>query len=164
MLMTDSFGWTALHFSARNSSYDLVKLSADMGTDIHLQGMFGSNCLYIVALYGHLDLCETLIDKYNFDVHMADENGWMALHYSAGNDSYELLTCFIGMGFNIGLKNNFCRNSLHFAALSGHLNLCRTLLDKHKFNVDMAQNGGCTALHFSVENGSYELITYFVFC
>ena len=91
--MTDSFGWAALHCSARNVSYDLVKLFADMGTDIHLQGTFGRNCLHIVALYGHLDLCETLIDKYNSDVHMADENGWTALHYSAGNGSYKLRTC-----------------------------------------------------------------------
>ena len=162
VLMTDSFGWAALHCSARNGSYDLVTLFADMGTDIDVKDNLGRNCLHIAALYGHLNLCKTLIDKHNFDVHMADENGWTALHYSARNGSYELLTCFTGMGSNIGLKDNFGRNSLHFAALSGHLNLCRILLDKHKFNVDMADNGGCTALHFSAENGSYELITYFV--
>ena len=64
------------------------------------------------------------------------------------------------MGSNIGLNDNFDRNNLHFPALSGNLNLCRTLLDKHKFNVDMADNGGCTALHFSAKNSSYELISF----
>ena len=159
---TTNEGWTTLHFSARNGTYKLFKLFTDMGTNIDVKDNLGRNCLHIAALYGHLNLCKTLIDKHNFDVHMADENGWTALHYSARNGSYELLTCFTGMGSNIGLKDNFGRNSLHFAALSGHLNLCRILLDKHKFNVDMADNGGCTALHFSAENGSYELITYFV--
>ena len=45
--MTDSFGWAALHCSARNVSYDLVKLFADMGTDIHLQDTLGRNCLIL---------------------------------------------------------------------------------------------------------------------
>ena len=55
------------------------------------------------------------------------------------------------MRSNIGLKDNFDWNNLHFAALSGNLSLRRTLLDKRKFNVDMADNGGCTALHFSAK-------------
>ena len=45
--MTDSFGWAALHCSTRNGSYDLVKLFADMGTDIHLQDTLGRNCLIL---------------------------------------------------------------------------------------------------------------------
>ena len=45
--MTDSFGWAVFHCSARNSSYDLVKLFADMGTDIHLQDTLGRNCLIL---------------------------------------------------------------------------------------------------------------------
>ena len=162
VLMTDNDGCTALHHPARNGSYELITFFVDMETDINLEDKLGRNCLHIAALYGHLNLCKTLVDIHNFDVHLADNNGCTALHYSASSGSFELLTWLIGIGSNIDLKDNFGQNILHFAALSGHLNLCRTLLDKHKFNVDMADNGGCTALHFSTENGNYELITYFV--
>ena len=160
VLMTDNDGCTALHHSARNGSYELVTFFVDIGTDINLEDNLGRNCLHFAALYGHLNLCKILVDTHNFDVHFTDNNGCTALHYSACSGSYKLLRYFIDMGSNIGLKDNFDRNNLHFAALSGNLNLCRTLLDKHKLNVDMADNGGCTALHFSAKNGSYELISF----
>ena len=160
VLMTDNDGCTALHHSARNGSYELVIFFVDMETDINLEDKLGRNCLHIAALYGNLNLCKTPVDTHN--VHLSDNNGCAALHYSASSGSYELLTCFIAMGSNRDLKDNFGGSILHFAALSGHLNLCRTLLDKHTFNAGMKNNGGCTALQFSTENGNYELIKYFV--
>ena len=48
--MTDNDGWTAIHYSARNGSYELVTYFIDLGNDIHLKTNTGSNCLYIAAL------------------------------------------------------------------------------------------------------------------
>ena len=61
-------GGTALHYSARYDSYELVKLVADIGTDIHLKKNLGQNCLHIATAYKHLHLCKALIYKNNFDV------------------------------------------------------------------------------------------------
>ena len=135
-------GWTALHYSARNSSYELLKYFAATGTDIALQTSDGSNCLHIATLHGHLNLCGKLIDEHNFDVHMTDNDGWEALHYSARNGSYELLTYLNKIGIDFELKNNFGWNCLHIAALFGHLNLCKTRINKHNFYVHMKDNDG----------------------
>ena len=135
-------GWTALHYSARNSSYELLKYFADTGTDIALQTSDGSNCLHIATLHGHLNLCRKLIDEHNFDVHITDNDGWAALHYSARNGSYELLTYLNKIGIDFELKNNFGWNCLHIAALFGHLNLCKTRINKHNFYVHMKDNDG----------------------
>lgn len=35
--MPDNEGWTALHFSVRNGSYQLVAFSHDLGIDVHLK-------------------------------------------------------------------------------------------------------------------------------
>ena len=35
------------------------------------------------------------------------------------------------------------------------------LIDQHKILVNLADNDGWRALHISVKNGSYELLTYF---
>ena len=159
--VTDNEGWTALHFSAENGCYELFTYFADMGTDIiNLKTNQGQNCLHIAALNGHINLCKTLIDKYKFDVHMADNEGWEALHFSAKNGNYQLLTYFVAMGTNVLLKTNDGRNCLHIAALHGDLNLCKKLIDKHKFDFRVTDDGGWTALHFSAANGSYELFLY----
>ena len=159
--MADNDGWAALHFSVRNGSYELVNYFQGVGTDINLKTNDGKNCLHISALYGHLNLCKILIDKHNFNVHTADKDGWRAIHFSARSGCYKLLRYFIGMGSNIYVKTNDGSNCLHIAALSGHLDLCKTLIEKHKYDVNLADNDGWTALHFSARSGSDELLTYF---
>ena len=159
--MADNDGWTALHFSARNGSYELVNFFVDMGAAINLQTNDGKNCLHIAALYGHLNLSKALINEHEFDVHMTDNDGWRPIHFSARNGSYELLTYFVNMGANVNIKTNYGKNCLHIAALFGHFNLCKKFVDEHNFDVRLADNEGWTALHFSVRHGCDKLVTYF---
>ena len=51
-------------------------------------------------------------------------------------------------------KDNDGWTFLHIAALCGQLNLCKTLVEKYNSDVNLADNNGCTALHFSTRNGS----------
>ena len=154
-------GWTILHYAARNGSYELLKYFTDIGVDIDLKTNLGWNCLHIAAFYGHLNLCKKLIENHNFDVLVTDEDGWTALHHSARNGSYELVTYFAEMGTDIHVRNNSYWNCLHIAAFNGHLKLCQTLIEKHKFDVLMPNTYGWTALHCSAKSGSYELLSYF---
>ena len=158
--VTDNEGWAALHFSAENGCYELFRYFAALGTDINLKTNQDQTCLHIAALNGHIKLCKTLIDKYMFDVHVADNKGWTALHFSAKNGNYELFKYFAAMGTNVLLKTNDGRNCLHIAALHKHLDLCKRLIDKHKFDFRATDNGGWTALHFSATNGFYELFLH----
>ena len=160
--MANSNGRTALHFSAQNGSYELIKLFIDKGADIHLKTKTGNNCLHIAACNKHLNLCKALLDIYNFDVHMTNSEGWTALHFSAGIGNYELFQLFMDKGGDLDLKTKNEDSCLHIAAGNGHLNLCRTLLGMHKFDVDMTNNYGITSLHLSAGIGSYELIKLFI--
>ena len=65
------------------------------------------------------------------------------------------------MGADIYLKDNDGFNCLHYAALYGHLNLCKILVDKHNFDVHVVTNSGWTLLHCSVRSGGFELFLYF---
>ena len=159
--LPDKGGWAALHCSAKSGNYKLTSYFADMGTDIHLKTYSGSNCLHIAALAGHFNLCKVLIDKHKFDLHMTNIDGWAALHFSAQSSNYELVTYFADMGTDIHLKTNDGRNCLHIAACKGNLNLCKLLIDKHKFDLHMTDNDGWAALHFSAKSGNYELVSYF---
>ena len=159
--MIDNEGFSALHRSAQSGVYELVKFFADKGGDIHLKTKLGGDCLHIAAAYGHLNLCKTLIDKDNFDVDTADNQGFTALHRSAQSGSYEIVKLLTDRGADIYLKAKAEETCLHVAAAFGHLNLCETLINKHNFDVNMADNAGFTALHRSVQSGSYELVIFF---
>ena len=105
---------------------------------------------------GILIFARYLQKKYEFDKHMIDDEGWRALHCSARNGSLELVTYFTDLGSDIHLKTSVGWNCLHIAANYGHLNLCKELIEIHKFDRYMADNDGWTALHYPVRNGSYK--------
>ena len=90
-----------------------------------------------------------------------DQYGWTVLHFSARIGSYESFVYFSRLVTDIHLKTNFGCTCLHIAALHGHLNLCKALVQKHKFDVHMNDNDGWRALHHSARNGSYELVKFF---
>ena len=158
VLLPDNDGCNALHYFAENGSYELVKVVADMGTDIKMQTNKGKNCLHIAADNSHLNLCMTLINEHNFDARLPDDDGWTAFHYFARNGSYDLVKVVADMGYDIKLETNEGKNCLHIAAHYGYFNLCRTLISKHNFDVLLPDNDGCNALHYFAENGSYELV------
>ena len=93
--MADNEGWTTLHFSAKNGSYELFKYFVDMGSCVHLKTVDGKNCLHTAALNGNLSLCQLLKDKRNFHVHMAGNDGWTPLHYAASSSNYKLVCFFL---------------------------------------------------------------------
>ena len=155
-------GWMEFHYCAKKGSNDIIKFLADRGTDIHLKTIDEKNCLHIAALYGHLSLCEALIDEQNFDVNMLDNCGLTALHYSAENGKYQLVKFFADKVNDFYMKTKYGRNCLHIAALNGNLNLYKALIDKHNFDVHTADKHGFTALHCSAQNGSYELVKFFL--
>ena len=159
--LPDNDGWTALHYSARNDSYEIVKYFINMGIDINLKKKDGINCLHIAADYGHRNLCKTLIKKHSLDLEEPNDNGWTALHYSARNDSYEIVKYFVNMGIDINLKTKDGMNCLHIAADYGHLNLGKTLISEYNVDVQVPDNDGWTALHYSAQNGSHELVQFF---
>ena len=161
MNIADDEGWTALHRSAQSGNYELFGFIADKGTDIFLKTKGGQNCLHIAAAYGHLDLCNSLTQKHNFDKDMADNSGWEPLHHSAESGSYEMVRFFAGKRSDFLPKTKDGQNCLHIAAVNGHLNLCKILIAKHKYDVHMADDRGWTALHFSAQNGSYENVKFF---
>ena len=124
MQLPDNDGWNALHYFAEKGSYELIKIVADMGTDIKMQTNEGKDCLHIAADNSHFNLCMTLIKKHKFDARLPDLAGTTALHYFAENGSYELIKAVADMGIDINLKTNDGKNCLHIAADTGHFNLC----------------------------------------
>ena len=121
----------------------------DMGNDILVKDNLGRNCLHIAALCGHFNLPKKIINEHKLDVNATGGEGWTALHFSATNGTYELFKLFADVGTNIYLNDNSGRNCFHVASLFGHLDLCKTFLDRHKFDVLMTDNRSWAALHCS---------------
>ena len=97
----DNNGWTALHYPARNESYELLSFFMDMRTDILVKDNLGRNCFHIAAFWGHFNLCRKPKNKHKLYVNTTNNEGWPAFNFSKINATYELFKLFTDMGTDI---------------------------------------------------------------
>ena len=160
--IVDRSGQSSLHSSARNGNYQLFQFFLSMGSNINQRTNSGGNCLLLAAQSGCMDLCKTLIEKYNFDIHATDNSGKNSLHYCAESGNYKLFQYFIDMGININQKTNNGKNCLILAAEKGYADLCKALVTKYSFDIHIVDFSGQSSLHSSAINGDYQLFQYFL--
>ena len=149
-----------MNFSARNGSYKLVKYSPGKWTNIDLKTNDGNNCRHIAAFHGHLKLWKTFIDKHKFDVWIPDKQGWNALYCSTRNGSDGLFSDFARMEIGIYIEDKDGWKCRCIAIIHGHLNLCKTLINKHNFDLYMVYNEAWKILKLFVKKASPELLAF----
>ena len=67
------------------------------------------------------------------------------------NGNYNLFEFLTDQGTDIQMKTKKGQNGLHIAAENEHLNLCKTLIEEHNFDVQETDKYGWKALHWPVK-------------
>ena len=158
--MIDDQGGSPLHFCAVSGSYELFEFLVEMGGDIYLKTKSGKNCLHIAAEKGQLNLCKWLLQNYQFEVDMTDNDGWTPLHSCLESGNYELFQFLIDIGSNIYRNTKKEQNCLHIAAEKGDLILCKTLIENYNFDIHVTDSYGYTPLHWCAKGGNYDLFEF----
>ena len=153
---------TPLHLALEKGNMDVFQMLLNAGANIYSKGKDKTTSLHLAARNGHLELCKELLEKYNFHVHMTDEHELTPLHCAALSGSYKLFLYFLKMGSDAHAKAIQGISCLNIAALKGHLDLCKMLLQNHKFDVHITDYYGQTPLHCAAMSGSYELFQFLV--
>ena len=131
----------------------------EIGTDVCHKTNDGRNCLQIAAENDHLNLCETIIDNYDIDVKMIDENEWTAtLHRLLISGKCELTEFFLSViGTDIYCKINDSRSFLHIVAEYWQLELFKRLLLIYNFDGNTIDNEGHSCLDIAAKIGNLSL-------
>ena len=151
-----------LHFSVESGDIKLCQYIIEKGIDIFSKKKDGINCLHIAALKGHLHLCKTLLENYNFNIHMANDSGMNALLFAAEGGDLELCQYLVQKGGDVNITTMNNMNCLLAGASQGHLRFCKGLLENFKFEIHMQNNKGFNALLYAAECGNLEMFTYFL--
>jgi cytohesin len=146
---SQNYGWTALHWAARNDLTDCVKLLLAHGADVNAKASNGETPLFEAP---SLESAALLVAS-NANVNAKASNGETPLHNTGGKVA-ELL---ISHGANVNAKDNQNCTPLGNAASRGDTNMVESLLANHA-EIDAKGHYGKTALGWAALAGRKNVV------
>ena len=110
---------------------------------------------------GYLSVCKLLIEEYNADVNLSDDDGITPLHLASNLGHLEIcrFLCKYVLDKN-ALDKDGVKTPLLSAILGGHLNVCSLLIGEHNVDVNLPNDYGTTPLHLASELGHLEICKF----
>ncbi len=179
-------GRSPLHLAVASGNEEIVSLLLEKRADIFATDNSGATPLHMATQYGHKTLATRLIKAMGAQAHVRDHNGTTPLHIAARQGHRDLtaqllfrenkglrqrvekfLTSQIknnssqpsaaSLSHLIDVKNNFGLSPLHYAALGGHEEVTKLLLQQGaKINTFNAQ--GLTPLFLASRDGHEKIV------
>ncbi|BDI33825.1 hypothetical protein CCAX7_58760 [Capsulimonas corticalis] len=147
----------AVH-AAKTGDYDLLKAQLDGGipTDARIGDNDPAPLLLIVAERGYVKLVSLLLE-YKAEVDVTQRVGGGTPLMRAADEGYnEIVTLLLMAGSDINRKTDRGQTSLSYAALSGHTETVRLLLEYARSNeIDLDKT---LALEWALEKGHGEIV------
>ena len=154
----DELTGEAMFLAARLGKYDIIKISAQRGVNIHRRDKAGWTVLDHAVFTSDVDTIEWLI-LFGLDVNNLSEDGQNILHRAVASGKIELVKLFIYKDLNINLKDaNGCSPML-LAAKQNKFSMIN-VLSSVGGNFYERDSDGWTVLHyciFSAEKIKFEM-------
>ena len=83
--------------------------------------------------------------------------GNAAIHIAASVGDESVFQFIFQESSNKNLSNGYGSTSLHLAAMGGHYDICKMIIEGNKMNTDVRNNAGETALDKAASEGHSEV-------
>ncbi|XP_023325614.1 ankyrin repeat domain-containing protein 42 [Eurytemora carolleeae] len=147
---------TPLHYAAKSSNLEMVRLLLENGADLRAADRHGWSVLHYAVRYGRDEMVELLLNK-GADVNVKEKRGWNLLHLAARNGQAEKARILLEAGIDVQELQNQGWNALHLAVRYGQPDTISSLLE-YGINIDV-DNQGWTALQLAVLNGHTDIVS-----
>ncbi|MFA6527391.1 MAG: ankyrin repeat domain-containing protein [Candidatus Babeliales bacterium] len=98
--------------------------------DINAKDEDGLTALHLATIYQSLAVIECLVVKGNADVNIPDVNGNTVLHLAVRENYVDIIKFLLAHGANVKAKNKYEGSVLAVAAICGHLDAMKLLVEK----------------------------------
>ena len=144
-------GNNALHIAVTfNSGADVVECLAEAGVDVNRRNYEGRTPLNDTAVHNHLALAQILLD-YGAEIDGSESEGYNPLSTAILHNADDMTRLLLHRGASYTVLSNRRRSILHYAALSGGLEVLEVLLTFGLCGIDTeaSDNEGNTALQIA---------------
>lgn len=158
---TDMFGKTALLLAANHGHIEIVRHLISEGADVNAADQYGNTPL-VVALSLEPDIHYVLLEA-GAQVNVRGANNNTPIAAAALMGRADLVKRYLELGAEVEPADSIGSSALMNACANGHLDLARTLIEKHGADVNYRDADlGWTTLLLAVRRGDVLLVQYLV--
>lgn len=121
----------------------------------------GDTLLHIACRFGRNDLLETLIDIYNANPEIANNDGKRPLHEASQNNNLDCVEYLLSRGVCVDSLKRADWTSLMLASVKSSLKLINALVERGA-SLSARNKDGWTPIHIAVRSGRIEIVSYFI--
>jgi uncharacterized protein len=150
-----SYEMPPLVVAGNRGRYQIASLLLDYGFNVDEEDKYGFSPLKTAARNGHFNLVK-LFMEHNADIHYITKTSPSPLSVVAAQGNVEMGKYLIEQGV-IDTRGTGTVFPIQEAARKGHLEFVKLLINK-KYNVNIKDNKGWTALLYAVINKDYDMV------
>ncbi|EAX97922.1 ankyrin repeat protein, putative [Trichomonas vaginalis G3] len=151
----NQYGYTPLHYAARDNNKKLVELLISHGADVNIIRI-ASKLLHHAIRKNYIEVAEILI-SHGADVNAKNQHGYIPLHYAASKNHKEIAKLFISHGADVNAKNLYEYTPLHYAARENNKEIAE-LLVSNGADINAINKDGYTPLHHAARGNNKEIV------
>ncbi|CCI39232.1 unnamed protein product [Albugo candida] len=148
--------------SHRGKLQEIMFLLEQVHSDINYRNQNGCTALHGAAASGQLEVVQWMLQYPGIDPAAVDDDQQTPLHYAAFYGHLEVVQALVEHGVPLDIPDKFGRLAHCSAALNGHLDVVRYLLEECESPIDMnaIDEYGGTCLHWAASRGRKEVVQY----
>ncbi|XP_078329510.1 uncharacterized protein LOC111115061 [Crassostrea virginica] len=153
---------TLLSKTAEGGNVSILKQLVENGKDIYSRTTYGRTVLHLACEHGRIDMCKYLINKYPKLLHILDSEGLSPIHFTGFGGNVEILELLCSNMLTVQTFSNTGQTILHCACGNGSVNLCKYLIRKYPFLLEIRDFDGMHVVHYAAQSGNIELFKFLV--
>ena len=174
---------TSLLHAIDASRPDIIAVLLNAGANLFCEDKNGLSSMHLAAKTGNCRIVELFLEKafqvpsgktlgitsekargvssdlVNSLLNNLDANKHAPLYLAAYHGHAEMITLLLAHGADVATVARQGRNSLHVAAIKGHPECCKVLIQIGRISVDSVDRDGCQPLHLAIEKGHYSTVS-----
>ncbi|XP_039269429.2 histone-lysine N-methyltransferase EHMT2-like [Styela clava] len=144
----DAKGKTALFYAEEREHVRLINFLIENGADISMKDAEGMTCMHQAAKHGRIVSCAALLSNDSNIVNMPDDGGWTPIVWATEHKHTSTAKYLEHFGADVTKTDKERNMCLHWAALSGNLELLIMCLQR-RCDFNYRNKHGDTALHIA---------------
>ncbi|HRX15046.1 MAG TPA: ankyrin repeat domain-containing protein [Spirochaetota bacterium] len=153
----DRKGYSTLHHASNKGYLDIVNYLNEKSVNVKTEDSGKAHPLHHAAYMGHIDIVRQLVES-GSDVNSMTEKGFTPVERASYRGHIDVVKYLVAKGADESIATVSGDTPLHMAAFAGHVEIVKFFATRDKFDVNVVETRGYTALHYAAFKNRQDVV------